>query len=449
MPQMDGIGTKRAPWPALVVRRWPERRATVLGATAGLLVVALVAASTQALPAPALALLGTLPVLLAALELGIAGGIAGAAIAFAPVAVRGDAGAGLAGAAGALAAVALMAGRFSDRMRQAQARNERLLRSGLLLGRIPTGRTLADRVAQSAMRVVEADGATVAFDGERPVAVGHEHGVHTVLPLAAGRGRLGDVRVSTAAALDSEQHAALQLVALQGALARDNELLVRRERERLAVEAELRGARERLVEQHSELDYLLTTQETERSNIAFRLHEELAQVLASVLMGLKMMSDRAHQPGVVQVEELGRQIVGVLEDLRRLATELRPNALDHLGLGAALEFAASERGDGVAIDARDLPADLPKRTEIAAYRIVDEAIAAARGAHADRAAHASVTGGGDELRIELDLPADVSLAGISARVRLAGGSFEAAPLSDATRVCVSLPLAQTPPAFAR
>jgi hypothetical protein len=67
--------------PALLVRRWPERRPVVLAA--GALGLAAVAAIVQLSGDPPVAVLYVLPVLLVALELGLAGGLAAAAIAMA------------------------------------------------------------------------------------------------------------------------------------------------------------------------------------------------------------------------------------------------------------------------------------------------------------------------------------------------------------------------------
>ena len=112
MSQASEDGTLRRMWrdSSLLVRRWPERRPVVLAAAA--LAFAAVAAAVVAAGDPALGVLSVLPVMLAALELGLVGGLVAAAGATALV---------LASGAVLLAvaplAVAVVAGRFSDRMR--------------------------------------------------------------------------------------------------------------------------------------------------------------------------------------------------------------------------------------------------------------------------------------------------------------------------------------------
>jgi signal transduction histidine kinase len=79
--------------------------------------------------------------------------------------------------------------------------------------------------------------------------------------------------------------------------------------------------------------------------------------------------------------ELRDQAIGAVEEIRRLVYELRPPALDGLGLlGALREYAAmaSRRGDGgaltVTVDAPATLAELPAAVEVAAYRIATEAL---------------------------------------------------------------------------
>jgi hypothetical protein len=116
--------------PTLLVRRWPERRAVVLAAAAVgfAAVLAAVVLSGDA----ELGALYVLPVMLAALELGLAGGLVGAAAAAVATLAAGAAGPAL-----AVAAVGAIAGRFSDRMRAVHAREQRLLDSGFVLGGLP------------------------------------------------------------------------------------------------------------------------------------------------------------------------------------------------------------------------------------------------------------------------------------------------------------------------
>ena len=79
-------------------------------------------------------------------------------------------------------------------------------------------------------------------------------------------------------------------------------------------------------------------QESERRRIARELHDETGQALTSILLGLKgleeQLGDADSREAAAELREL---VVSTLQDVRRLAVELRPSALDDFGLVAALE----------------------------------------------------------------------------------------------------------------
>ena len=80
-------------------------------------------------------------------------------------------------------------------------------------------------------------------------------------------------------------------------------------------------------------------QELERKRLARELHDETGQALTSMLLGLRSIEDATR--GDPQVREsvlaLRELVVSTLHDVRRLAVELRPKALDDFGLVPALE----------------------------------------------------------------------------------------------------------------
>ena len=76
-------------------------------------------------------------------------------------------------------------------------------------------------------------------------------------------------------------------------------------------------------------------QELERTRLARELHDETGQALTSILLGLRTIQE-ADDPGAA-VAELRELVVSTLQDVRRLAVELRPSALDDFGLVPALE----------------------------------------------------------------------------------------------------------------
>ena len=123
----------------------------------------------------------------------------------------------------------------------------------------------------------------------------------------------------------------------------------------------------------------VTAQELERRRLARELHDETGQALTSILLGLRSLEnatepeDRAE--AVSAVREL---VVSTLHDVRRLAVELRPAALDDFGLVPALRRLGDTTRDATGLDvqveARLGAERLPAEVETAVYRIVQEAL---------------------------------------------------------------------------
>jgi signal transduction histidine kinase len=120
-------------------------------------------------------------------------------------------------------------------------------------------------------------------------------------------------------------------------------------------------------------------QELERQQLARELHDETGQALTSILLGLKGLEE-AKDPEDVRgsVHGLRELVVSTLQDVRRLAVELRPKALDDFGLVPALERLAETFAEQtnvrVQVEAALGEARLPAELETALYRIVQEAL---------------------------------------------------------------------------
>jgi signal transduction histidine kinase len=119
---------------------------------------------------------------------------------------------------------------------------------------------------------------------------------------------------------------------------------------------------------------VVEAQEQERRLLALELHDETGQALTSILLGLRGVE--ADDSG--QLESLRELVVDTLRNVRRLAVELRPSALDDFGLVPALERLVdgfSERS-GIRVDltARLGESRLPRDVETAFYRIVQESL---------------------------------------------------------------------------
>jgi two-component system sensor histidine kinase UhpB len=123
---------------------------------------------------------------------------------------------------------------------------------------------------------------------------------------------------------------------------------------------------------------VLAAQEAERLRIAQELHDQVGQELTAVLLGLSRVQSQATDGLQRDVLALQDVVRASLEDVRRIAIELRPEALEELGLASALAVLAErlhERlGLGVAISiSPDLP-ELAAEAELVIYRVAQEAL---------------------------------------------------------------------------
>ena len=199
-----------------------------------------------------------------------------------------------------------------------------------------------------------------------------------------------------------------------------------------------------------------------------RLRRDLHDGLGPALTGIAFKADAARNTlptDPVRASELIGQLradtTAAIGDIRRLVYGLRPPALDDLGLIGSLRQQSArlaQRPDGTSLAVQlDAPEDmppLPAAVEVAAYRIVTEAMTnAARHSGATSIKIRLALPGGDDLRIEVSDdgagPPSSWQAGfglISMRERAAelGGSCEAGPAPDGGgRVTASLPLGQS------
>ncbi|HEY5660041.1 MAG TPA: GAF domain-containing protein [Gaiellaceae bacterium] len=135
----------------------------------------------------------------------------------------------------------------------------------------------------------------------------------------------------------------------------------------LAVDLSQRVARD-------SLRRVVAGQEVERRRLARELHDETGQALTSILLGLRALEEG----GGSSVDDIRELVVSTLQDVRRLAVQLRPKALDDFGLVAALErlvqtFSESS-GITTQLEAQLGKERLPADVETTIYRIVQEAL---------------------------------------------------------------------------
>lgn len=124
---------------------------------------------------------------------------------------------------------------------------------------------------------------------------------------------------------------------------------------------------------------VVSGQELERRRLARELHDETGQALTSILLGLRAVEETGSSEEMHEAAAALRElVVATLQDVRRLAVQLRPKALDDFGLAAALERLAETFSESTDIRV-DLEAQLgeerlPPEVETTIYRIVQEAL---------------------------------------------------------------------------
>jgi signal transduction histidine kinase len=124
---------------------------------------------------------------------------------------------------------------------------------------------------------------------------------------------------------------------------------------------------------------VVAAQESERRLLARELHDETGQALTSILLGLKPLEEAlANHPARSAIAELREHVVVALQDVRRLAVELRPKLLDDFGLVPALERLTESVAEqaGIRVDFHSALGEqrLPSDVETTLYRVVQESL---------------------------------------------------------------------------
>ncbi len=206
---------------------------------------------------------------------------------------------------------------------------------------------------------------------------------------------------------------------------------------------ELQDSRERLV----------LGREEERRRIRRDLHDGLGPTLGGVALRLDAAGNAVgtDPESARRMIRLARtEVRDALDDVRRLVHDLRPPALDDLGLRAAVEQQAERVSSEVAVTVDvEGAGDLPAAVEVAAYRIVSEALAnVVKHAHATSAT-VRLRDTGTALEVEVrddgtgiaeDVTAGVGLLSLRERAEELGGRCEVScPTGGGTRVWAWLP----------
>jgi PAS domain S-box-containing protein len=204
---------------------------------------------------------------------------------------------------------------------------------------------------------------------------------------------------------------------------------------------------------------VLTAQEVERRRIARELHDETAQTLTSLLVGLRAIEESQDLRGALGgTSALRRLVSAALEGVKRISRGLRPSVLDDLGLQDALERLGLEvsRTNGFLVDVDATGPRLPRLPEVvetALYRVVQEALTNASKHASPKTVSVLIHRNPSEVRLVIEddgkgfdpsrplSEGQVGLVGIRERIHLIGGSVtvESSP-AQGTTIWVSVPL---------
>jgi signal transduction histidine kinase len=216
---------------------------------------------------------------------------------------------------------------------------------------------------------------------------------------------------------------------------------------------------ERMAVLREQFAKVTAAEEEERQRIARELHDGLGPALASLnirLLTVHKLLERDRNPVAEEIRELAEQVQASIQDIRRLIHDLRPVALDELGLVPALReyLARCEQEHSLVVEfSTDAGERLPAPVETALFRIVQEAVNnVMRHAHAKHVS-VSLTRGVDHVKLDVaddgqgfdvQLPRPgkhVGLWSMRERVEQLGGQFEVHSAPDrGTTVTTVVPL---------
>jgi signal transduction histidine kinase len=210
--------------------------------------------------------------------------------------------------------------------------------------------------------------------------------------------------------------------------------------------------RQALDERKELLNRILSAQERERQRIARELHDHLGQYFTAMLLGLKAAEKASgcHGEGYLRIADLKDMTSAMSREVYQLAWELRPTALDDLGLEAAIANYLEKWSGRFDLNV-DFVSNLREKrlsapVEITLYRVLQEAMTnVAKHAHAERVSVA-LDADGAEVRLVVEddgtgfaarsanVPSaptgGFGLLGIRERLALVGGSLIIEPVSD-------------------
>jgi two-component system sensor histidine kinase UhpB len=199
----------------------------------------------------------------------------------------------------------------------------------------------------------------------------------------------------------------------------------------------------------------LAAQEEERARVARDLHDEVNQSLTAILLRLEAARVKAPVDLAAELADTKALANQAMEELLMLARQLRPTALDDLGLKAALagHVEELERQGGIeaSFEAQGDFSDLPAEIQLVVYRVAQEALSnAARHSGAEtvkvglrhEGKRVELTVGDDGSGFTFDQAArGLGITGMRERALLVGGEVEVESRPNVgTRVRLRVPL---------
>jgi signal transduction histidine kinase/ligand-binding sensor domain-containing protein len=225
----------------------------------------------------------------------------------------------------------------------------------------------------------------------------------------------------------------------------------------------MRGVRKEQVAQAEFSRRLLMQQEDERKRVASELHDSLGQSLL-IIKNRALLGIDQHATGAAreQLDEISTTASSAIDEVRRIAHNLRPAELDHLGLTRSLEVLVRRMSSSSPIlFSGDLdPVDklLPREAEVNVFRIVQEWLS--NIARHSKATAAVVSLRREDHRLRLRIHDDgsgfgrdnaneartgIGLRSIAERVQMLGGTYDIrSTAGEGTSMTVDLPLREGP-----
>lgn len=218
-------------------------------------------------------------------------------------------------------------------------------------------------------------------------------------------------------------------------------------RERWLADAALKNLTQRIID----------TQEEERGRVARELHDGISQILVSARYALDLTAKRIETDDTRAGESLRKGLSGLataIQEVRRISRDLRPGALDDLGLGPALKTLTDDFSERTGIEARletvVFRNRLDEDAKTALFRVAQEALTNIERHSDATAVYVRLYGHrrGATLRIrdngsgftQIKTKGGLGLRNMQERVEQLGGTFRLLTSNDGTVVEADVPL---------